>query len=265
MDDQNAGDDWDSFWGNVESAQKEEPEHKPYVSKDGFDQVNIYRGLFEVEYLLDVIGSQGLICGGYARWACSPTQTPIPASDVDVYGYNDASIDNLKHTFKEMGLSIVHENNISISYKRPEEPEHPFFACPTIQLIKPVVEGKVVSVGTVEDVLGNFDFTIVRVALMQNGDKHTAIADADYIHDETKRILRIKNIHCPVSSTLRCMKYSRKGYFLPPTQVLNILYDWDNRSDTYKTRLIEFLFMANDGEGLTKKQVEELESMMRID
>lgn len=238
--------------------------HKPYVSKPGFTKTPVLRGLTEITKLLQDIGGLGIICGGYVRYMASPHQKPAPASDVDVYPYDEDKYEALKTLFKqERGLQVRHENNMSITYKRPEEPEHPYFAAPAVQLIKPVVEGRVISVGSKQEILENFDFTVIRAGYA-HGDGWATV-DADFPHDEPRRILRLKNIHCPVSSTLRCMKYSRKGYWLPPMQALKLFIDWEGRTDEYRRRLYEYLQLANEGQGLTQEQVDELEELMRVD
>ncbi len=251
---------------NVESLPDIEPvpDKEVYISKEGFVRTKIYRGLTEIENLLHYIGNEGVVCGGYVRYMCSPTHNPFPPSDVDIYPFSGDSFDILKKAFKGLALKIKHENNMAITYIRPEDPEHIFFASPVIQLIKPVIQGKVVSVGSIEEILSNFDFTVVRAAIAIY-DLVNATVDADFIHDETKKILRLKNIHCPISSTLRCMKYGRKGYWLPPTHVLTLFEDWDSRSENYKSKLYDYLAKANEGKGLTKEQVDELEELMRID
>ena len=259
----------------VRTSQNEPEKHEPYLSKEGFTQARILRGFTEIEELAKTIMHKGIICGGYVRYMCSPNHNPIPASDVDVYPFSGDNFDDLKKKFKDEGLTKKHENNMSITYSRPDDPNHSFFATPTIQLIKPVIEGKVISVGTMEEILSNFDFTVVRAGIEFKTVDHdgltiflppnTAMVDADFIHDETNKILRLKNIHCPISSTLRCMKYSRKGYWLPPTHVLTLFEDWDSRSGEYKSKLYDYLAKANEGKGLTKEQVDELEELMRID
>lgn len=116
--------------------------------------------------------------------------------------------------------------------------------------------------GSKEEVLSNFDFTVVRAAILS---PNTVLVDADFMHDEENKILRLKNIHCPISSTLRCMKYAAKGYWLPPIQALSLFLDWDNRSDDYRRELAEYLAKANGGEGLTQEEIDHLEELMRID
>jgi hypothetical protein len=251
-----------------EEPEKEERKKPKYVSKEGFEKVLVFRGFTEIEQLHNELKKEikrdAFICGGYVRYMCSPRHDPSPASDVDIYCMNEEVFEKVKKLFKrtDIALTIKHENDISITYQRPTSSDHPFFASPPIQLIKPLKEGRVVSFGSMEEILTNFDFTVIRAGLL---DHTLALVDADFIHDEGARILRLKNIHCPISSTLRCMKYARKGYWLPPFNCLKLFLDWDERDADYRAKLVEFLALANNGEGLTQKDIDELEALMRID
>jgi hypothetical protein len=256
----------------VEPTKPEERKKPEYQSKDGFEiGWYVIRGFTEIENVVDFLNDnydtgKVFICGGYVRYMCSPRRIPTVASDVDIYCMDEKTFNAVKNdlaTAPVHKLEIRHENEMAITYKRPENMSHPFFASPPIQLIKPIKEGKVVATGTMEEVLSNFDFTVIRCGLNPSG--RTAVVDADFPHDEEKRILRLKNIHCPVSSVLRCMKYAMKGYWLPPFQAFRLFLDWDQRDDAYKVRMLEFLELAEGGEGLTQTEINELEALMRID
>lgn len=242
-----------------ESEEKKNTKPK-YESKDGFEKVKVYRGFTEISRLFDLLPTDNsFVCGGYVRYMCAPVMNPVPAGDVDIYSVNEDAYKQVLNVLeKQMGLYVKHENAVSHTFKNITDPQHPLFGSPTIQLIKPVKEGAVVAVGDMETILANFDFTVIRIGLLS--DKF-AIADADFIHDETKKLLRLKNVHCPLSSTLRCMKYAKKGYWLPTSQVLNLFIDWDNRDDEYKIKLMNF--MAKNE--LTQKEIDELEALLRID
>ncbi len=239
-----------------------ENKHPVYQSKDGFETVPMYRGFFEIKKIYDIVSVQGaVICGGYARYCASNHKNPLIGADVDIYCPNQDVFDKLKSIFiEEHKLEIRHENEMALTFKKTQEGI--LAHTPIIQLIKPIKEGRVVAMGSMEDILSNFDFTIVRAGILND---HECMVDADFLHDEERRILRLKNIHCPISSTLRCMKYAAKGYWLPPFQCLKLFTDWDSRSDEYRQKLYEFLEEAQDGEGLTQEQVNEMEKMMRID
>ena len=139
---------------------------------------------------------------------------------------------------------------------------------PKPQIIKPVIEGKIVTMGSVEEILGNFDFTITRAAIL---NPTTCFVDEDFMEDENRHVLQLKNIHCPVSSLLRCLKYAKKGYWMRPSEALKLFNDWDDRGEDYKINLIELFrkSFAKDADGkqieMEKKEIDELERLLRID
>lgn len=234
-----------------------------YKSKDGFVEMPVLRGGLETNDLRIRLRSlDGFICGGYVRWMASPTQSPKPAADVDIYAYTEKAFEHIKSHFNSCGLKVHFENENAITYTRPSSTSHKYYALPPIQLIKPIHEGAMVAVGNMETVIDNFDFTVIRAGLI---NRDTALVDADFEHDEQAHILRLKNIHCPISSTLRCMKYATKGYWLPATQCIGLFSDWDNRDDDYRLKILEFLKKAEaDGE-LTQEDIDKFEKLARID
>lgn len=241
-----------------------ETEKEKYKSREGFTEVKVVRGYTEIESIaVNVWGYGGIICGGYVRYMCSPLAEPIPASDLDVYCPTEEIFNKLKQLFTEIrGLRVRHENEISLTFEKVTDYGHMFFGSPPIQLIKPMREGRVVTDGNMEEILSNFDFTVIRAGLKSPA---WALVDADFLHDERHKFLRLKNIHCPISSTLRCCKYSRKGYWLSPYNAFTLFQDWDGRDDEYREKITNFLRTSIEGEELTKEQVDELEKMMRID
>jgi len=255
----------DKILENLESA---EEERKVYLSRDGFVTLPIIRGWFEILPLINIIKKNNLdsfIMGGYVRYMVSKNQSPIPAGDCDIYSKTEESFNSFVKILKESHkMTVKHENTVSITFAKVEQADHPLFACPTIQLIKPISKGAIVTTGTMEEILASFDFTVIRCGVI-SFDPPMALVDADFEHDEGKRILRIKNIHCPISSTLRCMKYAKKGYWIPPMHVLPLFLDWERRDQDYRIKLIDFLSKANKGVGLTEEQVNELEDLLMVD
>lgn len=253
-------DEFKPFKDNDSDKQNERP--PSYVSKDGFVTIPIKRGFTEIEELYNAVYQEdkSFICGGYVRYMGSPKGNPYQAVDVDVYSETEEEYKRLKEFFHSKFLEIKHENNMAVTYHMPAEGS--FSACPAIQLIKPIIKGKVVAKGNMEEILENFDFTVVRVAIK---NKKEILADADFLHDEEKSLLRLKNIHCPISSTMRCVKYGKKGYYLSPLQTIKLFVDWDARDDEYRANLLGFADkMINEGE-LTQKEFDEFEEMLRID
>ena len=217
-----------------------EPEKKKkerYKSQDGFVKVPVVRGFTEIGKLYNLImHRKAMILGGYVRYMCSPAKKVVPAADVDVYCEDKETFEGLRQLFKEKQFKMKAENDLALTYE-PFDKDHFMFGCPQVQLIKPMEEGVVVTEGGMEKILENFDFTVVRIGLI---DSSQALADADFMHDEEKHQLRIKNIHCPISSSYRVMKYRMKGYWPPTFEILRLFLDWDERDEEYKQKIWEF-------------------------
>jgi hypothetical protein len=233
----------------------------------GYIQVPLLRGVFEIEPILDLLDKHGgKIIGGYARWCCSEHLRPVPAGDLDIFPVADtteesnAVFENIKAALLAGSLSIEHENEMSISFS--VEKADAFKRCPKIQLIKPVEKGAIHTAGTLESILDNFDFSVTRAAI--NPDRKTATVWAEFVEDEKRKLLRLLNIHCPISSLLRVMKYGRKGYYMRPGEAIKLFQDWDARSPEYKSSLGGLFEQGKLGK-LTQKEIDELEALLKID
>lgn len=225
-----------------------------------YEEIPVIRGFSEIARLFEVCADDTAICGGYVRFMCSPRRNPVKAGDVDLFPKEAKATERLLAFFKAEGFTVKHENKVSVTLVIPKKA--PWMYGPVVQIIKPVVEGAVVTLGSIETILDNFDFSITKAALLS---PTTALADKDFLNDELKGLLRIKNIHCPISSTLRFMKYARKGYFARPMEIMRLFADWDSRSDEYRARLYEFFIKSNSEDKWTKKEIDELEALLRID
>lgn len=243
---------------------------KQLKSKDMFKTVPLLRGFTEITVLYDIATKHdSIICGGYARYCASTAKKVKEAKDVDLFPKTPEVYDTLLKELLELGYEIKHENHVSTTLSPKPDFEEKLGHIPTPQIIKPVKEGKILTVGTTEEILDNFDFSVVRAAIISSKE---VLVDEDFIKDEQNHVLRLKNIHCPISSLLRCCKYARKGYFLKPTEALKLFKDWDNRGDDYKNRMIELFEKSAFGEqtvenfkGISQKEIDELEALLRID
>lgn len=241
---------------------------KPYISKEGFEIVPLRRGFTEIIPLWEILNSiinktksDVFICGGYARWCASPKYKPVPAGDIDVYSQSTKAYKLLTLAlFANEHLNVKNENEMAITLEHPSKGK--FHYMPPIQIIKPIKDGSIVAIGDKTTILSNFDFTVIRAAIESPAE---VMVDKDFLHDEEKNILRLKNIHCPVSSLLRCLKYVKKGYWLRPIEAAKLFVDWMGRDESYRLKIIEYIAKADAGEGLSKEQVDELERLMRID
>ncbi len=238
----------------------------------GYKTIALKRGFTEVSVLYNLaVENNAVICGGYARYCASPLPTArvVPAGDCDLFPKTPEATDRLKELLINMGFEIRHENHVSITFKPTEAKKAELSYMPIPQVIKPVIEGKIVAVGTVEEILDNFDFTIVRAAIISPTE---VMVDDDFEKNEENKYLRLKNIHCPISSLLRCCKYARKGYFMRPIEALKLFIDWTNRGGEYQDRIIELFKESAKGkqneenpDGMTQEEIDELETLLRVD
>lgn len=236
----------------------------PYI------EVPILRGFREIERLFDLCGTQAYICGGYARYCCSQRKRPIPAQDCDVFPASENAFGTLKDALLKIGFEAGHENAVSLSLKLAKKAnvDAVWRSAPHIQLIKPMIEGRVVTVGSLDEILENFDFSITRAAIVS---PVLCRVDEDFVKDDVNGVLRLKNIHCPISSMLRCMKYARKGYWMRPSEALMLFLDWDERGPDYKAEIIELFkqsaMKTDTGEQIKmeRREIDRLEALLRRD
>ena len=234
-----------------------------------FKTVPLRRGFTPIKQFFDLCNHyDSVICGGYARYCASPLSPTevVQASDVDLFPKTSNATESLRRALRRLGYKKQHENEVSITMIPFKNKKDMLKWMPTPQIIKPVEKGRVKTIGTVEEILSNFDFTVVRAAIISPTE---VLVDEDFENDEKQKLLRLKNIHCPISSTLRCCKYSRKGYFLKPVEALKLFTDWSNREEGYRERIIElFQKSAASKEGnnkMSRRDIDELEALMRID
>jgi hypothetical protein len=221
-----------------------------------FTNVLIRRGFTEITYLFrEVSKMDATIAGGYCRYMCSPHKDPAIPRDVDVFCKTEEAFNNLKAFFEKEKLEIKFENDISISYRT--HTNDLWIGCPEIQLIKPMKQARVVTVGSVEDILNNFDYSVTRIAIVSETE---CLADEHFLQDEKKRFLRVMNIHCPIGSVSRLMKYFKKGYWTKPFQILKLFQDWDQRDTDYRLKLAEMIIrghewgLKEDNEKMTEEE-----------
>jgi hypothetical protein len=237
--------------------QEDEYEYEPDAERAPFRQVKLIRGFTEIQELYNIIYPLGgMIIGGYARYCCSPNKSPVVATDVDVYCSTMEVFVNIRKALnrRTSELKVSFETANAISYTTHGDWNH----VPMVQLVKPINNGHKIVSGDVTTIMENFDFTITRAYIMNSG---TCLVDKDFMFDEERMFLRIKNIHCPISSTFRFMKYRLKGYTTGAREVFKLFKDWDNRDQEYLDSLETFLMLKNP----SQKEIEEGEALLNID
>jgi hypothetical protein len=72
----------------------------------------------------------------------------------------------------------------------------------------------------------------------------------------------------------RLIKYTKRGYWVTPREVLKLFVDWENRDDEYRLKIVELFKKSESFDpdapdeskgGLSKEEIDELEELMRID
>lgn len=246
---------------------EEEPikKAKKYYSQQGFELIPLRRGFTEIiplwQVLQEVINSTKndcFICGGYARYCASPKYNPAPASDIDIYSQSEYTYEKLRKALRRKGLVVKLENKMAVSYEHPTKGE--FHYMPPLQVIKPINQGRIIAIGNKETILSNFDFSIIRAAIES---PYTALVDADFCHDEIRSILRLKNIHHPLSSLLRCAKYISQGYWLTPVEAAKLFKDWEGLKDEYKSELLGYINEIEKGVVFDKEHISAFYDLFR--
>ena len=228
------------------------------------------RGVFEVQPVLDAIKGYGVICGGYARFVLSPRKDVAPAGDVDVYACQQfgtgptleplAVYEILKEKLLSMGLfNKAFETPRALSLRKKSGA--PYFGPEKLQVIKPVQEGRLLTYGTIHDILDNFDFSVARAAVV---DATRGFVDVDFDQDEIDQVLRIKRIQCPISGALRIAKYSEKGYGVRSREIYKLFEEWNRRGPEWQTS-ITAEFAELDRLEAELKKTDSSETQERVD
>mgnify|MGYP001578541755 CR=1 FL=1 len=222
-----------------------------------FVKTKLIRGFDLIREIFPEIKNRGgMILGGYARYCASPLRNPVMPGDLDIYCQNQEVFDKIKLFLEDNDFKKQFESDNAITYI-PNSTKYNYL--PDVQLIKALKSGRLVSQGSDEEILSNFDFTITRAAII---DSETILVDKDFIEDETNKKIQIKNIHCPVGSVFRINKYSNKGYLIFPSQVVKLFIDWEGRDQNYRDKLHDFLTDVESGKELSKEEIDQLELLL---
>lgn len=218
----------------------------------------IRRGRSEIRQLTEILkDNKCFICGGFAKWACSPRKHPSAAGDIDIYSETEPEFD--KVCAKLVSAGFVQKSESPAQKTFSDDRLRLFGKIRLdIQVIRPIKQGNAVLVGTVEEVLGNFDFTVSRVAVRMD---RTVIQDKDFEEHENKKFLSIRAIHCPIAQVYRIAKYTRKGYFCPVGEVLKLFTDWEARDVEYRNTLAKIIALDDP----SKEEIEVLERFLHVD
>lgn len=209
-----------------------------------------------VDLIFKLTGGQGFIAGGFARYCLSNNNEPIIPNDIDIFCGDIATFESVSTLFKrhpdivrksDSEIETKYEYRVAFGYHKDAY---------SIQLIKPAEIKNMVSDGDFVRVLDNFDFTIAKCAVLPDG---RGIAHKDFdLHDSESKLV-ITNIHCPISSAKRVIKYCGKGFTVESKELLKLFRDYENRPQEWKDIVIAGL----SGDDLSDLTDEERKRFVR--
>lgn len=138
-----------------------------------------------------------------------------------------------------------------------------------VQVIQPFENRWMRTFGSVSQVIGQFDFTVVMAAIQKqhpaNGSvelkSYIAYEHEDFRKDTKRKRLIIQHINCPIAVSMRVNKYCAKGFYIGPKEIIKLFKEWDSREQSYKDRLIQLA----DRDNLDPQEWWEIEKLLRID
>jgi hypothetical protein len=180
--------------------------------------VPVLRGFTEIRRIWDICQeNDAYIAGGYVRYMVSERAEVAPAGDVDIYAGKKESM-KLLDAFLALGYTLAGETNNAYTLDNPTEPPDRYKSlrfAPRAQIIKPEWVGD-----NLCDTLQQFDFTICMAGLI-NPD--IATVHENFITDDLAGKLILHQVHDPVRTILRAMKYRAKGFLMQPSEVVKLL------------------------------------------
>lgn len=185
----------------------------------------IQRGLTEVKVLRQLLTAfNGYIAGGYARYCLSQRDEPFPTKDVDVWFKAKDDADAFVVELERRGATLKRTLPTSFVYEAPPA----WKGCPEINVITTFI-------GTVPEVLKDFDFTVTMAFLGDNNEYGGA--HKDFLEHDQAGSLVVHNIICPIGNLKRAAKYFAKGYRMSAQEMLKFYAKWDGLEPEKKAEL----------------------------
>ena len=237
------------------------PEPKVDPDNPAWMILPVQRGVSdEFVKLWDVLKEHGAhVIGGWVRWMISPDFNTSVPSDIDVF--MDEQPDpagrcaQLREALKDL-YSQCNVGPLSWYYYNEKTAEEDQGL--SVNLVVPRLGEYMRTFGTIYEILGMFDFTVVRCGLKSLTE---AVADVDFLEDERRKVLYWKHINCPLAGIFRLLKYTAKGYHAGPREVAKLLYEWDVRPPEYKAQLKNAL----EEDEPTEEEIMRLEHLLWVD
>lgn len=223
----------------------------------------INRGLKEIQIVLDAIYEHGIVAGGYARYCLSPKinlglDNVVEAGDVDIFCFTENDYEPIKQNLlaKNFIVKIETDYAVSFDYIKSDNPKPktfkdlvkqthvPDYAGPPVQLIKPLIRRGLKTFGHPEEIIDNFDFSVIKAGIVEdvlNRGSYIGLVNINFDKDEIDNRIVIGKVVCPINQVLRLVKYGKKGYQFSMGEVMKILNAWDQYTPEIKTQINEMV------------------------
>lgn len=196
-----------------------------------FCSVPTLRGQREIESIIRIITVNGLdcyVCGGYPRYMCSKASNVIKAGDVDIFCKDEDNFNKAVGIFRRESLNTHSiETGEAVTFSVVKKRDSRLYGTPKIQIIKPTVKKYKRNRGEMLDIIGGFDFTVIRIGLLSLS---RAVADKRFNNDEEMNRLVIANAENPLVTLGRIMKYVKKGYDIKTSEFFKLFEKWEKYS-----------------------------------
>lgn len=200
--------------------------------------------------ILNIIEDKGFLAGGCIRVLLLDKWTPT--TDFDVYVYKEEDRQFVYDKFLLQGF-VLKKDLPNCWWLEKEEGFLLWKHKVTVQIIKTFV-------GTPQQIVDEFDFTVCRIAT----DGITLWYDKDFEEHNKKKLLVIKTIQCPIGSIRRIIKYSKKGFWISNFSICKLYEHYITLGDEFRAKLFDLLMKldVSSDHKLEQKEFDELEAIL---
>lgn len=204
-----------------------------YITAKPKRNLEIIKDIFEVLQKFDAF-----IAGGFARHSLLDYNTSY--SDIDIYSRSNKKYEDLRDFLIGM-LTVKNESETSITFEN------------NWSIIKPILD----FYGEPDKVLDSFDFTICQAAIVSPEE---CIHAKTFFEDEDKKRLIIFNTTYAINTFFRVIKYAKKGYYIPPLEVLKIFNSYHCMGEEMSELISSSLFQ---GKIFTQEMIDHQKNLIK--
>lgn len=210
------------------------------LKKAGYHLTKVVRGDAAIYPLLELLDNNGIKCsvaGGCARWMLSPNKDTPPAQDIDIYLFDNSSLDSASLVLTKAGFTNLLDTKNAITFGPPQNSIQ-FGHLINVQLIKPINS----RYGHPTSVIENFDLNVSQAAVwLEDRELKGYVSNHFMIGEEKLKIRVMNNDFNPLALMQRLCKYSAKGYTIPSVEMLKPLVKWSEIEDAKRSKITKLV------------------------